>query len=108
MSSKKSTPEEEYFARIEQENKTALRQKLEAEAADQEAMELRKLHYNRCGRCGHEMNPQLFKGIEIDICPSCNAVLLDPGELEQLVGADKSGVMGSITELFNFSRPKKS
>jgi len=107
MSSQKSTPEEEYFARIEQEKKAALREKLESEAADKEAMELRKRHYNRCGRCGHAMRPELFKGVEIDVCPACHAVLLDPGELEQLVGEDKSGVMDSLSELFKFSRSKK-
>lgn len=102
--SNKSNPEEEYFARIEQEKKAALRTKLEAEAADQAAAELRKQHYNRCGRCGNMMTPKLFKGVEIDICPVCNAVLLDPGELEELVGQDKSGVMSTITELFNFKK----
>ena len=32
------------------------------------------------------MEPKIFQGVEIDICPSCGAVLLDPGELEELAG----------------------
>lgn len=105
--SQKSTPEEEYFARIEKEKKAALKEKLDAEAAAKAAEELKQLHYNRCGRCGNEMNTKIFKGVEIDVCPSCNAVLLDPGELEELVGEDQSGVVASLGELFRFSRAKK-
>ncbi len=102
--SQKSTPEEEYFARIEAEKKAALKQKLEAEAEARAAEELKQLHYNRCGRCGNEMKSEVFKGVEIDICPVCKAVLLDPGELEELVGADQSGVIATISEFFSFSR----
>ena len=50
------------------------------------------------------MIQKLFKGIEIDLCPSCGAVLLDPGELEELVGEDESSVVQTVAELFGFTK----
>jgi Zn-finger nucleic acid-binding protein len=38
----------------------------------------------------------LFKGVEIEKCPDCGAVLLDPGELEQLAGKDESGFFADL------------
>jgi Zn-finger nucleic acid-binding protein len=38
----------------------------------------------------------LFKGVEIEKCPACSAVLLDPGELEQLAGKDESGFFADL------------
>jgi Zn-finger nucleic acid-binding protein len=42
----------------------------------------------KCGKCGGDLSSRLFKGVEIDICADCGAVLLDPGELEQLAGQE--------------------
>ena len=44
----------------------------------------------------------------IEICPSCGAVLLDAGELEELAGKDESGVFDTIADLFSFSRKQRS
>ncbi len=104
--SQKNNPEDEYFARIDAEQKAALKAKMDAEATKKAAQELRDLHYGRCGRCGNAMKTQIFKGVEIDVCPNCNAVLLDPGELEELVGEDQSGVISTISEFFSFSKKK--
>jgi len=106
--SSKSSSEEEYFAQIEAEKKVALREKMEAAAATKALEERRALHQNRCGRCGAEMKAEIFRGVEIDVCPECGTVLLDPGELEELTGGDHSGVIGTLTELFSFSRARKS
>lgn len=107
MSSQHGNPEDEYFARLEAEKKARIREQLEAEAAEAATEALRAQHHNRCGKCGNEMSPQIFKGVEIDICGSCGAVLLDPGELETLAGQDHSSVMETISDLFSFSRRKR-
>ena len=100
----KSNPEEEYFKRQELQKLAALRAKNEEQNVEDALRERRELHYNRCGRCGDEMEPKIFQGVESDICPSCGAVLLDPGELEELAGEDKSGVIGSVANFFSFSK----
>ncbi|MCB9764616.1 MAG: zf-TFIIB domain-containing protein [Alphaproteobacteria bacterium] len=104
--SKNNNPEEDYFTRVEREKKERLKQKLDAEAAEQALSDRKELHWNRCGKCGGQMHPKVFKGVEIDICEDCGAVLLDPGELEELAGADEGGVISTIGELFRFSRRK--
>ncbi len=93
--------EEEYFARLEQEKKARLAAEL-AERRAQEELEARKaLHYLKCGKCGADMDTRPFRGVEVEICPECGAVLLDPGELEELAGEDRSGVIRMLGELFN-------
>lgn len=106
--SNKNDQEEDYFARLEREKTERLKGKLDAEAEAKAAAELKALHAGHCGRCGGDLQPKLFKGVEIDICATCNAVLLDPGELEQLAGKDGSGMLSTIGELFNFSRLGRS
>lgn len=93
-------PEHEYFLRLEQEKKDALRKQLEAEASTRAAEALKALHANHCGRCGGDLAPQPFKGVEIDVCGSCGAVLLDPGELEQLAGQDGAGFLTEMLSVF--------
>ena len=70
-------------------------------AKKEEAIKARKaLHDNKCGKCGDELATVPFRGVEIEICPSCGAVLLDAGELEQLAGSDNAGVISSFFETF--------
>ncbi len=102
MSKEKNASEEEYFARMEREK----RQKAAAESAErQEAAAVaaqQALHRQRCGKCGGSLAPRDFKGIEIDVCTGCGAVLLDPGELEALAGKDSSGALASLAGMFKF------
>ena len=99
-----ATPEEEYFARIEAEKKARLASILADEEAKAEAERLRALHHHRCGKCGQDMMTTHFKGVEIEVCPLCGAVLLDPGELQQLAGEDRSNVLSSIAGVFGFGK----
>ena len=107
MGSSKQPQEEEYFKKIQAEKLEAIKARQESAAAA-EAYEARKaLHYNKCGRCGADMKARMFQGVEIDVCPECGTVLLDPGELETLAGEDHTGVINSVAEFFRFSSAKK-
>lgn len=98
--------EQQYFQQEDARKIQALKDaKANAEAASSRE-QLRELHHQRCGKCGGQMTPQLFKGVEIDICGGCGAVLLDPGELETLVGPDESGALDTLAEFFKFSRSR--
>ena len=98
--------EEEYFKRQEAEQIKKLKAKVEAEQAAKAAEELKALHYLHCGKCGTKMDTKIFKGVEIDVCGSCGAVLLDNGELETLVGKDESGAFRIFHDLFRFTKEK--
>jgi len=89
------TSEEEYFHKQQQEQLAKLREiaAMESEASAAEAA--KELHYHMCGKCGKPMKTEIFKGVEIERC-ECGAVLLDPGELEQLAGEDQSGFFSGL------------
>ena len=102
--SQNTNPEEEWFARIDAEHKRRLAEQLSDEDAARKRAELKVLHHHRCGKCGEAMMTSAFKAIEVEICPSCGAVLLDPGELEQLAGGDRQSVIESITSVFGMRK----
>lgn len=92
--------EDEYFHKLDQEAKARLRAKLDAELSQQAAEERKQLHFNKCGKCGSDMDTVAFRGIEIERCSNCGAVLLDPGELETLAGQDQTSMFRSFFDLF--------
>ncbi|MBN1337067.1 MAG: zf-TFIIB domain-containing protein [Deltaproteobacteria bacterium] len=97
--------EDEYFAKIEAEKKARLAADLKAQK-DRTALEERKaLHWLRCGKCGAVMTTRIFRGVEIEVCPECGAVLLDRGELEALSGRDRSGFFEALSGLFGRESP---
>ena len=85
------TSEEEFFHRQQTEQLAKLREVAALESADAALAAAKELHFHKCGKCGADMQTEIFKGVEIERCGSCGSVLLDPGELEQLAGEDKSG-----------------
>ncbi len=91
-----TTSEQEYFHKLAQEQLAKLREVAAIENAEAAAAAARELHFHKCGKCGADMKTEIFKGVEIERCPSCGAVLLDPGELEQLAGKDESGFFASL------------
>jgi hypothetical protein len=105
--SEKQDAEAEYFARLDREKKEALAAQLAAEKAQKEKEERKALHWMHCGKCGGNLKPQGFRGVEIDVCESCGVVLLDPGELETLAGKDETGVIKSLASWFTFGANKE-
>lgn len=97
MSTKPSTPEEEYFAREEAEKKKRLQQKKQNEMEAQEKESLKKLHWMHCPKCGMELEPILFKEVTIDKCFGCRGVFLDDGELEKIAGGESSFMKGLMS-----------
>jgi len=104
--SEKNRPEEEYFAREEAQKTAQLAKEIAKKEAAEAAAALKALHHLRCGKCGTKMDTTIFKGVEIEICGECGSVLLDPGELQQLAGSDRAGIVEMISGLFGFSKPR--
>ncbi len=96
--------EDEYFRKLDQEAKARLSRKLMLESADQARKERAALHRNKCGKCGGDMKSVAFRGLEIEICEDCGAVLLDPGELEVLAGKDQTETFTSFFSMFGGSK----
>lgn len=92
--------EEEYFDRLEREKKEKLKAKLDEQNLTAQRRMEKELHWHKCGKCGADMETRLFRGIEVEVCPRCGAVLLDAGELRKLAGQDGSGIIDGVRALF--------
>ena len=51
---------------------------------------LRKTHFMRCPKCGHDMQTTQLQDIEIDQCTFCEGIYFNRGELENLLLKRKS------------------
>lgn len=104
MSKDKNASEEEYFARLEREERERALADANRRKAEADRAALKAAHAQRCGRCGGSLQPRDFRGVEIDVCEDCGCVLLDPGELEQLAGKDESGALRGLANIFGFKK----
>lgn len=93
MTTTKRPSEDEYIARDEArraELKKIEREQKEAEAARQERI-------GTCpAGCATKLVKETFQHFEIDRCPTCGGVWLDPGELEAIAGENTGLVKGFI------------
>ena len=96
--------EDEYFRKLDQEAKARLHRKLMLEQADQARRDRAALHHHKCGKCGGDMRALVFRGLEVEECDDCKAVLLDPAELEALAGKDRVETFRSFFTMFDGKR----
>ena len=92
--------EEDYFRKLDEEAKAKLKARMDAEREVADRVARRELHFLKCGKCGSDMQSQVFRGLQIEVCTECGAVLLDPGELEVLAGKDTTGTLSSFFSMF--------
>ena len=97
---KSTEQEDEYFAQVEFERQRKVLDEREARAAEDERGRMLSVVRGRCPKCGAELIPVPYRGIELDKCSSCQGVWLDCGELDQIV-TDDPGLFGSIRRIFS-------
>jgi DNA repair exonuclease SbcCD ATPase subunit len=65
------------------------RERREKERAGQvaagELERLKKLHYMKCPKCGHDMKEEDLQGVKVDRCSFCEGIYFDAGELDQVL-----------------------
>ena len=83
--------EDDWFRQNEKELLEAAakaREKREAERAARETAAqreaLKKAHWMKCPKCGHDLSEVSFEGVMIDRCGHCEGLFFDARELEQL------------------------
>jgi hypothetical protein len=99
MPVKPTDQEDEYFARLEFERRRKVLDEQESQAAEEERQRILAVARGRCPKCGAELVPVPYRGIELDKCSRCQGVWLDFGELDQVV-ADDTGFLGSVRRIF--------
>ena len=99
MPVKPTDQEEEYFARLAFEGQKKALGERAVQAADDERRRILSVVRGRCPKCGSELIPVPYRGIELDKCSGCQGVWLDFGELDQVVPEDH-GFFGSVRRIF--------
>jgi hypothetical protein len=84
--------EEEYFARLEFEKRKEQEAEKQKQLKEQERQQLKALHHMRCPKCGMQLLEVDYQNHKIDKCSACSGVWLDAGEMESLLGMEKSGL----------------
>ena len=107
MTDKPSRNEEEYFATQEREKLAQAREEARRTALSAE----RKSHFMKCPKCGADLNTEDFHGVQIDRCPECHGIWLDPGEIDAVVAHEDKGLIGRVfddvmTSFRGKSKPK--
>ena len=74
---KPSRNEDEYFIRLDQERLKEMRAKLDAERAKAQTAQRMK-----CPRDGADLQERQYHHAVVDVCPTCNGMWLDAGEVE--------------------------
>ena len=108
MIDKPSDKEQEYFIRKDLERIKAMRDEHVAKQQEAERAKLKELHFMHCPKCGMKMQEVPMRGVDVDVCFSCNGIFLDQGELEHLEKPESKGVMSSILNWFKPETTKKT
>ncbi len=106
---KERAKEDEWFVRNEKEmlEKARLaRAQREHERAEREALDerqrVKKLHFMKCPKCGHDLAERDLEGVTVDQCSFCEGVLLDAGELDAFFLMRDSDSKGVLHKLLRF------
>lgn len=89
---KPSRNEDEYFARLDADLMKERRARLDEERRKQE----RTSHYNKCPKCGCDLEESEHHGVKIDQCAECGGIWLDKGELEMIEELDRRNPKGGV------------
>src|SRR5215212_8991968 len=84
---KPSRNEDEYFAKLDADLMKERRARLDQERLKQE----RSSHFNKCPKCGCDLEEREHHGVKIDQCSECSGMWLDKGELELIEEIDRHG-----------------
>jgi hypothetical protein len=88
---KPKNPEDEHVWVQEMQQRIAkLAQEQQAES-ESEKLRMKEAHWMHCPKCGQKLSPEKCGAVEIDVCPSCNGVWLDKGELGAIVESSDQG-----------------
>ena len=96
----KNNPEDEYFAR---ENADLIK-KQRAHLDEQRKAAERKAHFNKCPRCGNDLQEKEFHHVKIDICNECGGTWLDKGELQMLTHVERNGFSRFIGDMLGLDK----
>jgi len=99
--SKENRPENEWFARHEEELLRQARRK--RQRADEEARQAQQTAaLPKCPKCTNDLKEEDITGVTIDRCVACEGIFLDRGELEEIMLRNTTERRGIFRKLLGF------
>ena len=96
--------EDEYFTRQDAELLKELRAKLDADRLKGE----RSQHFMKCPKCGADLQEVEKDQVKVDVCPDCQGMWLDAGEIDLTRKAGQAGGSRFMEDFFTlFNRGRK-
>jgi uncharacterized protein len=93
---KPSRNEDEYFAKLDAQLIKAQRARLDQERSKTS----RAAHYMKCPKCGADLQEREFHHVKVDVCPECNGMWFDAGEVDMIKRVDQSAIGRFVGSLF--------
>jgi uncharacterized protein len=93
---KPSRNEDEYFAKLDAELIKAQRARLDQERGKS----ARAAHYMKCPKCGADLQEREFHHVKVDVCPECNGMWFDAGEVDMIKYVDRNAIGRFVGSLF--------
>jgi hypothetical protein len=94
--------EEEWFAKFEIQMIRDAKRRREATKKKSESESVRPSNYELCPKDGTRMKKKHLGNIEVEICPKCEGIWLDRGELEGILLAHDEDKKGFFRKLIGF------
>ena len=82
--------EEQHFHQKDLELLAKKRAELDASRTQRAENEMKKEHWLRCPKCGHDLEEIDMEGVMVDRCTNCNGLWFDAGEVEIMLSARRS------------------
>ena len=105
MDPRHTPTEDEYFYKLNRELIEKNRAKRDAERLELAELEMKKQHWMKCPKCGHDMEEIELSGLKIDKCTNCSGLYFDQGELETLL--DPKSRKASLVHPFHVPQIKR-
>lgn len=91
--------EADYFHRESAASKHRISTEQEREQKKAAEEERKALHYMKCPKCGHDLVTKRMTFIDVEQCPSCGVVVLEPENIDRFIAEEKS-VLKAFIEFF--------
>ena len=104
-SMKPTQSEDQYVCEHETNFRMQKLQQDQQEATPAENRFLKALHWMRCPKCGHELTAERHSSVEIDVCPECRGIWLDPAALEAVAAVENDFLRSCLRNLLRHRHP---
>jgi hypothetical protein len=95
--------EKKLLEEIKRKSEAKIREEM-AKEEERKREELKKLHWMRCPRCGHELSEKDLHGIRVDVCTLCEGIFFERGEVEELLQKKAEERKGIFRKLLGLSQ----